>query len=350
MKLKVNNHIPEISVVIPIYNEEENIPELYRRLTDVMARLFSGQNEAGKILTTQSNPENVGTNKLAEINDASQPVGQNYEIIMVDDGSVDSSWELIKELHQNDSRVKGLSFSRNFGHHIAVTAGLDYAKGQAVILMDGDLQDPPEEIPTLYNKYREGYDVVYAIRGEREDPIFKKVTSWIFTRILKRISQVDINLRSGIFRILSKRCVENLRNLRERSRFIVGLISWVGYPQTGVKTQRHKRYSGTSKYSLFKLFKLAWHGVTSFSYIPLQLATYFGFSVAAISFLLGIYMLFRKFFLGIPILGYASIIVSLFFLGGVILLILGVIGEYIGRIYTEVQNRPLYVIKEKTAL
>ena len=302
------------SIVIPIYNEETNLMELYGRLTKVMSSLGL------------------------------------YEIIMVDDGSIDRSWQLIKELHRKDPRVKGLSFSRNFGHHIAITAGLDHAKGQAVILMDGDLQDPPEEIPKLYGKFKEGFDVVYAIRGQRKDPVFKKATSWIFLKFLKKISQVEINLQSGIFRILSKRCVENMRNLREKSRLIVGLINWIGYPQTGVITERHWRYSGKSKYSFFKLFKLAWHGVTSFSYIPLQLATYFGFFVAAISFFMGIYMLYKKLILGIPLLGYASMIVSLFFLGGVILLVLGVIGEYIGRIYTEVQNRPLYVIKEETAI
>jgi glycosyltransferase involved in cell wall biosynthesis len=350
MDLKANNHIPEVSIVIPIYNEDENIPELYKRLTDVMARLFSGQSETGKVMATECGKHSLQSKTFAEMADAIQPLEENYEIIMVDDGSIDHSWELIQELHQSDPRVKGLSFSRNFGHHIAITAGLDHAKGRAVILMDGDLQDPPEEIPKLYRKFKEGYDVVYAIRGEREDPVFKRATSWIFLRFLKKISQVEINLQSGIFRILSKRCVENMSGLREKSRLIVGLINWIGYPQTGVITERDQRYGGKSKYSLFKLFKLAWHGVTSFSYIPLQVATYFGFSVAAISFLMGIYMLCRKMFLGVPILGYASIIVSLFFLGGVILLVLGVIGEYIGRIYTEVQNRPLYVIKEETAV
>jgi dolichol-phosphate mannosyltransferase len=303
---------PKFSVVIPIYNEEENIPELYRRLTSVM--------------------EKLGT----------------YEIIMVDDGSNDESWELIKEFHEKDPRVKGISFSRNFGHHIAITAGLDHAQGEAVILMDGDLQDPPEEIPKLYEKFKEGYEVVYGIRKKREDSAFKKITSSMFLRMLKKISDVEINLESGIFRIMSKRCVEGMRSIREKSRFLIGLMSWVGFFQTGVEIERHKRHAGKSKYTLFKLFKLAWHGVTSFSYMPLQAATYFGFGVSAISFLMGIYMLYRKLFLGIPILGYASIIVSLFFLGGVILLVLGVIGEYIGRIYTEVQDRPLYVIKEET--
>jgi dolichol-phosphate mannosyltransferase len=315
----MHNSSPEFSVVIPIHNEEENIAELYRRLTIVIERLCT---EAGRSK-------------------------DSYEIIMVDDGSTDRSWQYIKELRIKDQRVKGISFSRNFGHHIAITAGLDHSTGEAVILMDGDLQDPPEEIPRLYEKFKEGYDIVYAIREKRDDPIFKKISSRLFLRMLRKISNVDVNLQSGIFRIISKRCAENMKSLREKSRFIIGLMSWVGFSQAGVEIERHKRYAGRSKYTLFKLFKLAWHGVTSFSYIPLQLATYCGFGVAAISFLIGIYMLYRKLFLDIPLLGYASIIVSLFFLGGVILFVLGVIGEYIGRIYTEVQNRPLYVIKEE---
>ncbi|GBD99334.1 hypothetical protein BMS3Abin07_01369 [bacterium BMS3Abin07] len=309
----------EFSIVIPIYNEEENIPELYRRLTAVMKKLC----------------EDEGMEK------------ESYEIILVDDGSTDRSWLLIKGLHEKDQKIKGIRFSRNFGHHIAITAGLDHAEGNAVILMDGDLQDPPEEIPKLYEKFIEGYDLVYAEREKRDDPLLRKIISWIYLRVLKIITNLEINLESGIFRIMSKRTVENLRRLREKSRFLLGLMGWVGLPQAKVKIERHKRYSGSSKYTLFKLFKLAWHGVTSFSYVPLQLATYLGFLVAVMSFLLGLFMLYRKLFLGIPILGYASIIVSLFFLGGVILLVLGVIGEYIGRIYTEVQNRPLYVIQEE---
>jgi glycosyltransferase involved in cell wall biosynthesis len=303
----------EMSVVVPIYNEEENLPELYERLTAVLQGLL-----------------------------------KTYEIIFVDDGSNDGSWQLINELRHRDGKVHGISFSRNFGHHIAITAGLDYARGGAVVLMDGDLQDPPEEIPKLYAQFKKGYDVVYAIRGERIDPIFKKVTSWMFTRFLKSIAQVDIYLQSGIFRILSKRCVENLRTLREKSRFIMGLISWVGYPQIGVVTTRHSRHAGKTKYPFFKLVRLAWHGVTSFSYVPLQVATYSGFFVAMISFIIGLHMLYKKLRFGIPIMGYTSIIVSMFFLGGIILVVLGMIGEYIGRIYTEVQNRPIYVIKEKT--
>lgn len=306
------------SVVIPVYNEEGNILELYRRLTSTIEKLCLEE----------------GYSK------------DRYEIIFVDDGSTDNSWRLIKQLHENDIRVKGISFSRNFGHHIAITAGLDHCTGEAVILMDGDLQDSPEEIIKLYQKFKEGYDIVYAIREKRADSLFKKMTSWIFLRMIKRISNVEIDLGSGIFRIMSRRCVSGMRSMREKSRFLTGLMNWLGYPKTGVKTERHERYAGKSKYTLYKLFKLAWHGVTSFSYFPLQLSTFFGFTAAFLSFLYGIYLILRKIIYGIPLLGYTSIMVSLFFIGGIILLVLGVIGEYIGRIYEEVQGRPLYLIKE----
>ena len=310
----------EFSIVIPIYNEEENIPELYNRLTTVMDKLC----------------ESEGYSR------------NDYEIIMVDDGSTDNSWSLIKNLNTKDSRVKGISFSRNFGHHIAITAGLDHSKGKVIILMDGDLQDPPEEIPKLYKKYKEGYDLVYAIRKRREDSFFKKITSSMFLKMLKKISRIDIDPKSGIFRIMSKDCVENLKNIKEKSRFITGLMTWIGFSQTGVPIERHRRYAGKTKYTIAKLFKLAWHGITSFSTLPLNVALYLGFVMSAVSFILGIYMIYKRLFMGIPILGYTFIIVSLFFIGGLILLMLGVIGEYIGRIYIEVQNRPLYIIKEKT--
>jgi polyisoprenyl-phosphate glycosyltransferase len=310
---------PEFSVVIPIYNEQENIPELYRRLTQVMEQICR---------------------------DECRPA-DSCEIVMVDDGSNDNSWRLIRELHEKDGRVKGFSFSRNFGHHIAITAGLDYAKGNAVILMDGDLQDPPEEIPKLYKKFKEGFDIVYAIREKRPAPVLKKMTSWIFLRILKGMANVDIDLESGIFRIMSRRCVQGMKSLREKSRFLTGLMNWLGYAKAGVPTERHERYAGSSKYTLFKLIRLAWHGITSFSHYPLQLSTYFGFTAAVLSFVYGVYLILRKIFFDIPLLGYTSIMVSLFFLGGVILLVLGIIGEYIARIYEEVQNRPLYLVKEE---
>ncbi len=302
----------ELSAVIPVFNEEEVLPQLCSRLIQVL-----------------------------------RSITENYEVIFVDDGSIDRSWTLIKEAHRNDPRIKGTRLSRNFGHHIAVTAGLDRTRGKAVVLMDADLQDPPEEIPRLYEKFIEGYDIVNAIRVTRDDPIIKKMASGVFLRILRLISNVEIDLQSGIFRILSSRATENIRRLREQSRFMVGLMNWVGFSKTSVEIERHERYAGKSKYSPFKLLKLAWHGVTSFSYVPLQIASYFGFSVSIISFLAGLYIIYRKLFLGIPIVGYASIVISLLFTGGVILLVLGAIGEYVGRIYTEVQNRPLYVVEEK---
>jgi len=309
----------KFSVVIPIYNEEGNLQELYCRLTAVLDNLC---NEEGF-----------------------PPL--SYEIILVDDGSADNSWQLIKEFHKKDPQVKGISFSRNFGHHIAITAGLDHARGKAVVLMDGDLQDPPEEIPKLYEKFKDGYDIVFAIREKRDDTLFKRFSSWLFVRTLKRISNVEIDLDSGIFRIISSRSVLGMRRFREKSRFLTGMMNWLGYSRIGVPTIRHERYAGRSKYTLFKLLRLAWHGITAFSYFPLQLSIYLGFSVSFISFMAGIYMIYRKLMYDIPLMGYTSIIVSLFFIGGIILLVLGVIGEYIGRIYEEVQNRPLYLIKDE---
>jgi dolichol-phosphate mannosyltransferase len=307
------------SIVIPIYNEEENLQELYCRLTAVLVNLCN--------------------------EDGLPPL--SYEIILVDDGSTDSSWQVIKSLHEKDSRLKGISFSRNFGHHIAITAGLDYASGKAVVLMDGDLQDPPEEIPKLYAKFKDGYDIVFAIREKRNDKLFKRFSSWLFVRTLKRISNVEIDLDSGIFRIMSSRSVSGMRRFTEKSRFLTGMMNWLGYSRIGVPTVRHERYAGQSKYTLFKLIRLAWHGITAFSHFPLQLSIYFGFSVSFISLMAGIYMVYKKLIYDIPLMGYTSIIVSLFFIGGIILLVLGVIGEYIGRIYEEVQNRPLYLIKEE---
>lgn len=305
----------EYSVVIPIYNEEENIMELYNRLTKVM----------------------VGLTK-------------SYEIIFVDDGSQDKSYEIMKTLHQRDDQVKALKFTRNFGHHIAITAGLEYAQGDMVVLMDGDLQDPPEEIPSLYKKFKGGYDIVYAVRKIRKDPIFKKVASKLFYRIFKTLVQIEIFPESGIFRIMSRRAVSNLISCREKSRFITALMSWTGFSHAGVEIEREVRRTGKTKYNLFKLIQLAVDGITSFSYFPLRIAIYIGFFMALFSFTMGMCMLIKKIFFGIPILGYASIIISVLFIGGVQLLIIGVIGEYIGRIYTEVQNRPAYIVEEKLGI
>ena len=300
----------DFSVVIPVFNEEENILELYRRLSAQM--------------------EKLGT----------------YEIIMVDDGSTDRSWGLIKELHEKDSRVKGLSFSRNFGHHIAITAGLDHAKGEKVILMDGDLQDPPEEIPKLYGKFNEGYDLIYGIREKRQDNILKKITSYLFWWILRRFSGVNIPQGQTMLRIMNRRIVGVIKEMREHARFIHGMMAWAGFKVSTLEIKHNPRIKGKSKYNLTKMFKLAFHAVTSFSTVPLRLATYLGIISSFISLVVGIYFIYRKVFYGIPVLGYASIIVSLFFIGGIQLLVLGILGEYLGRTYQEVQRRPLYITRE----
>ena len=298
-----------LSLVIPIYDEEQNIKELYSRLTEVMAR-----------------------HKIV------------YEIVFVDDGSCDNSFEILNSLYEKDRKVKVIKFSRNFGQHIAITAGLDHAKGDAVVMMDSDLQDPPEEIPALYRKFKEGYDIVYAIRNTREDTFWKKGVSLFYYKVFKTFARVEIPTKSGIFMIMSRRVVDNLARCRERSRFISALISWMGFSSAEVKTKRQARYAGKTKYDFGKLIRLALDGVTAFSYFPLQLATYSGFIVATLSFIAGIYIIIRKIIFGIPILGYASIIVSVFFIGGIHLLISGMMGEYIGRVYTESQSRPIYII------
>jgi glycosyltransferase involved in cell wall biosynthesis len=300
----------DFSVVIPVYNEEENILELYSRLTAQM--------------------EKLGT----------------YEIIMVDDGSTDMSWGFIKELHEKDSRLKGLSFSRNFGHHIAITAGLDHAKGEKVILMDGDLQDPPEEIPKLYEKFNEGYDLIYGIREKRQDNILKKITSYLFWWILRRFSGVNIPQGQTMLRIMNRRIVGVIKEMREHARFIHGMMAWAGFKVSTLEIKHNPRIKGKSKYNLPKMFKLAFHAVTSFSTVPLRLATYLGLMSSFISLVVGIYFIYRKVFYGIPVLGYASIIISLFFIGGIQLLVLGILGEYLGRTYQEVQRRPLYITRE----
>ena len=314
----MTNSTPEFSVVIPIYNEQENIPELCRRLTGVMESLCAGLNLPN----------------------------DRYEIIMVDDGSRDASWERIRECHGRDSRVKGLSFSRNFGHHIAITAGIDTARGNTVILMDGDLQDPPEEIPILFGKFREGYDIVYGIRQHREDPLLKKISSSVFWWILRKFSGVDIPQGQTMLRILSRRLVDSLKAMREHARFIHGMMAWAGFRTATVSVRHDPRTKGKSKYTVPRMFRLAFHAVTSFSTVPLRLATYLGFLSALFSFIIGLYFVYKRIIYGIPVLGYASIIVSIFFVGGIQLLVLGIFGEYLGRTYQEVQRRPLYLIQE----
>jgi dolichol-phosphate mannosyltransferase len=302
--------VPDFSVIIPVCNEEENLFHLYTRLSAVMERLGS------------------------------------YEIILVDDGSRDNSWPIIKELHEKDRRVKGVSFSRNFGHHIAITAGLDQANGRTVILMDGDLQDQPEEIPKLWEKLREGYDLVYGIRKVKKDSLPKRLNSFLFWWFLNKLSGIHIPRDQTLLRIFDRKILDVLKNMRERARFIHGMIAWTGFRTALLEVEHAPRERGVSKYNMVKLFRLAFNAITSFSVVPLRLATYLGLLSAGVGLLYAFYFLYKKVFLDIPVLGYASIIVSVLFVGGVQLLILGIIGEYLGRIYQEVQARPVYIVRE----
>ncbi|WP_322513303.1 glycosyltransferase family 2 protein [Chloroflexus sp.] len=307
---------PTFSVVAPVYNEEQLIAEFCRR---VIAAL--------------------------------EPLGEPFEVVLVNDGCRDRSPEIMRELHERDPRIKVINFSRNFGHQIAITAGTDYATGKAVIVIDSDLQDPPEVIPDLIARWREGYQVVYGVREEREgETWFKKTTAAIFYRLIVRITNVKIPVDTGDFRLMDRKVVDALKRMREHHRFMRGLSAWVGFRQTGVPYRRHARAAGTTKYPLRKMLRFALDGITSFSYLPLQLATYLGFIVAAISMIFLLVVFIMR--LANPaaaepaFYGQASTLASVLFLGAVQLISLGIIGEYVGRIYDEVKGRPLYIVAE----
>lgn len=301
---------PTISLVIPIWNEQEVIPELYRRVLDVMGQ-----------------------------------IGATWELVCVNDGSSDRSLSLLLDLRAQDKRIKVLDFSRNYGHQIAITAGTDFAQGDAVIVMDADLQDPPEVVLHMVEKWREGYEVVYAVRASRQgETPFKLITASLFYRLLQRITDIHIPLDTGDFRLMDRRVVLAMRRLREQHRFMRGLSSWVGFRQIGIEYRRAERFAGETKYPLRKMVKLATSAITSFSYVPLQLATYFGFGLATLS-LIGIILTIILRLSGSSFfLGQATTLVSVLFLGGVQLIFLGIIGEYLGRIYDEVKGRPLYIV------
>ncbi len=303
---------PVFSIVAPIYNEAGNIDELHRRMSVVM-----------------------------------EQIGDPWELVLVNDGSTDGSAELLNTLHDKDpKRVRVVHFSRNFGHQMAVTAGMDYSKGQAVILIDADLQDPPEILPDMIQKWREGYEVVYAVRAKREgESWFKLATASLFYRVLYRITDVDIPLDTGDFRLMDRRVVNVVESMREKHRFLRGMVSWVGFRQTGVEYVRDKRHAGVTKYPLRKMLRFAWDGITGFSYLPLQMATYLGFAIAALSALsILIVVILRVFANTEPLEGQATTLVTVLFLGSVQLISLGIIGEYLGRIYNEVKGRPLYIV------
>ncbi|MGE5123911.1 MAG: glycosyltransferase family 2 protein, partial [Acidobacteriaceae bacterium] len=295
------------SVIAPIFNEVGNLPELYRRVK-----------------------ENLDS------------TGEQWELLLVDDGSTDGSTDQIQMLAQQDKRVKPIIFARNFGHQIAVTAGLDYAQGQAVVIIDSDLQDPPEVILELISKWQEGYEVVFAQRSEREgEGWFKLLTASLFYRLIYRITDVNIPMDTGDFRLLDYKVVDVIRQMRERHRFLRGMSSWVGFKQTGVPYKRAARYSGETKYPLKKMIKFASDAITSFSYFPLQLAMYLGFISAGISIIAIPVVIILRMVGEHAFLGQATTLIAVLFLGGVQLISLGILGEYIGRLYDEAKGRPL---------
>lgn len=303
---------PVLSVVVPIFNEESVLPELYARLKAMADGLQV-----------------------------------SYELVFVNDGSRDRSQEHLQHLAGSDPRVRVLSFSRNFGHQVAITAGMDHASGEAVVVIDADLQDPPELIARMLEKWREGYDVVYAVREKREgDTLFKRMTAALFYRLLKRITNVDIPVDTGDFRLMSRRAIEAMKLFNERNRFVRGLVSWIGFKQTGITFVRAERFAGETKYPLKKMIRFALDGIVTFSFVPLQLATFFGFLASGLSFLGILWVVYMRLFTTETITGWASLMVIMLFLGGVQLLTLGIVGEYIGRIYDEVKKRPLYLIQE----
>ena len=304
---------PELTVVIPAFNEEENLSPMHNRLVAALE---------------------------AEV--------EGLEIIFVDDGSSDGTWKGISELAATDDRVRGLRFARNFGHQAAVTAGVDAARGRAVVLIDADLQDPPEIIPKMIAKWREGFEVVYAQREVREgETLFKKITAAMFYRILHRVTDVNIPVDTGDFRLMGPRALEAFRALPERNRFIRGLVSWIGFEQTAVLYRREARHAGETKYPLGKMLRFALDALTSFSFLPLRMATYLGFAASAFSFLYILVVLVLK-AVGISWSGYTSLMASILFLGGVQLIMIGVLGEYIARIFDEVKRRPLYLVGDST--
>ncbi|HXW00364.1 MAG TPA: glycosyltransferase family 2 protein, partial [Anaerolineae bacterium] len=270
-----------------------------------------------------------------------------WELVLINDGSADRTRELMHELHILDPRVHYIDFARNFGHQVAVTAGMDYAQGEAIILIDADLQDPPELILEMIQKWREGYKVVYAVRSERKgETWFKLFTAKLFYRLIYRITDVNIPMDTGDFRLMDRQVVDTMKQMRERHRFIRGMTSWVGFSQTGVYYVREERFAGETNYPLRKMLKFASDAITSFSYVPLQLATFLGFTVAGLSTLGMLGVILARLFGNQAFFGQATTLVMVLFLGGVQLICLGIIGEYLGRIYDEVKERPLYVVNE----
>ncbi|MFC1814567.1 glycosyltransferase family 2 protein [Thermodesulfobacteriota bacterium] len=299
-----------LSLVVPVFNETEVINAFYNRVKRVI--------------------DSIET--------------MTYELVFVDDGSSDNSYSKLVDLANNDENIKVIKFSRNFGHQVAITAGIDIAKGDAVVVIDSDLQDPPELIRNFIDKWEQGCDVVYGVRKKRKGESKSKIiTASLFYRILKTLIKIDIPLDTGDFRLMSRRVVEHFRNLKEKDRFVRGLTSWLGFKQIGVFYDRDERYAGETKYPYSKMIKFAFDGITSFSSIPLKMASWLGYFTSFLAFLYACSVFIQK-LLGYTVQGWATIMVGMLFLGGVQLICLGIIGEYIGRIFNETKQRPLYVV------
>ena len=302
-----------LSVVTPVYRAEGCLEELYRRL----AAALSG-------------------------------ITQDFEIVMVEDCGGDRSWEIIQALARTDPRVKGIQFSRNFGQHYGITAGLDHCDGDWVVVMDCDLQDRPEEIPRLYAKAQEGYEVVIAHRGKRNDPLLKRFASRLFYRLFSWLADTEYDSQAGNFRIVSRKVVENFRCMREQLRFFGGLMNWMGFPQAAIDVRHAERHEGRSTYTLTKLWRLAAETIIAYSDKPLRLSIRLGFLISLAAFCYGLYILIHAAFYGSAITGWASLIVSIYFMGGIIIAILGMLGIYLGKAFDESKKRPLYIVMHKT--
>jgi polyisoprenyl-phosphate glycosyltransferase len=307
---------PLISVILPVYNERETLDELATRLLPILE-------------------ENSGG---------------SFEALFIDDGSRDGSARILDDLHRRDRRMKVIHFSRNFGHQAALQAGLDEAAGDAIVLMDADLQDPPELLKDFIDRWRQGYDVVYAVRRKRKEGIFKRAAYSIFYRTMKAVAEIDVPLDAGDFCLMDRRVVDTLVRLRERNRFLRGLRTWVGFKQTGVEYERSARHAGEPKYSFRKLVGLALSGYIGFSAMPLRMATWLGLAAALAGFMTGLWAIVSK-LMGVPTpSGWASTLAVIMFIGGVQLLMLGVIGEYLSRVFDEVRARPLYIVESRVGV
>jgi len=310
MLISMTNNF-KISIIIPCYNEENNIVPIYDQLTEILIKY------------------------------------SDYEIIFVDDGSTDLTFKNLKALAEKDAKVKFISLSRNFGHQNALKAGFDYSEGDCVISLDSDLQHPPEIINDLINKWKEGFNVVYAVREGKNVPFFKKLTSKLFYKTINSISDTDVPYDAADFRLLDRKVIDELKQFKENYLFIRGLVSWIGFKQTTIKYKQNKRLTGKSKYTYRKMIKFASSGITSFSTKPLYLSMVIGFIIASIAFLYGLFAIYAVVFTDKAITGWTSVIVSVLFIGGIQLIMIGILGEYLGKLFMENKRRPNYIIKEK---